>query len=196
MAFSGHYAAAQLGKLDNSPLFRGYTFPLAREVSAYLGCVNDLVPPTYLHWSRLLGRLVSAMPAENIVVLLEELDGADWEASGSYTAVSERAFVDPVMTIQHATGTVDELYRAGRTPLFNLTIETPMSDEDGRFYSKWSRSYGQMRPLIARRTDHPALARHLAAYRRVEQEHLVRGIRYYREVNRRLENAIAMREEL
>jgi hypothetical protein len=29
MAFSGQYAAAQLGKLNDSPLFRGYTFPLA-----------------------------------------------------------------------------------------------------------------------------------------------------------------------
>ena len=37
MAFSGQYAAAQLEKLDLSPLFRGHTFSLAREVSGYLG---------------------------------------------------------------------------------------------------------------------------------------------------------------
>ena len=57
MAFSGQYAAAQLEKLDHSPLFRGHTFSLAREISGYLGYAPDFAPPSFVRWARAHGRL-------------------------------------------------------------------------------------------------------------------------------------------
>ena len=57
MAFSGQYAAAQLEKLDNSPLFRGRSFSLARKISDFLGYAPHFAPPSFVRWARAHGRL-------------------------------------------------------------------------------------------------------------------------------------------
>ena len=180
MAFSGKYAAAQLGKLDHSPLFRGYTFPLAAEVSAYLGNVNDLVPPTFLRWSRLLGRLVAVNPVETIIVLTDELEGFDCVVTGSYTVFNGVTWV-----VESATGTMEEHFRAGRTPIFDVTISIPMTDEDVRFYVRWERAHRNRWPNMVDDTWHPTLRRLINVFHDASWESFQRGNRRMGEIHRR-----------
>ena len=180
MAFSGQYAAAQLHKLDNSPLFRGYTFPLAAEVSAYLGNVNALVPPTLLRWSRLLGRLVAVNPVPAIIVLTDELDGLDCEVTGTYTEFDGR-----VWRYASATCTMDEHHREGHTPIFDVMISTPVTEEDRRFYFRWYEVYGTRWPDSADNVRHPAIMRLVDAFNSVSREYCQRGIMRVAEMHRR-----------
>lgn len=181
MAFSGQYAAAQLEKLDNSPLFRGYTFPLAAEVSDYLGNVTALMPPTLLHWSRVLGRLVATNPVRQIIVLTDELDGLDCEVEGTYTE-----FVDGRWCYSSQTCTMDEHHREGHTPIYDAMINTPVTDEDYRFYFRWAEVHNARWPYLEgdiRR--HPAFDRLAVAFRNVYDEFSQRGVMRRAEINRR-----------
>ena len=180
MAFSGQYAAAQLQKLDNSPLFRGYSFPLAAEVSEYLGNVNALVPPTLLRWSRLLGRLVAVNPVREIIVLTDELDGLDCEVTGTYTMFNGTRWV-----VESATCTMDEHHREGRTPIFDVMISTPVTDEDRRFYIRWFEVYGTRWPDSADDRWHPTIGRLVDAFHNVSREYMQRGNRRLAEMHRR-----------
>ena len=179
MAFSGQYAAAQLAKLDYSPLFRGYTFPLAAEVSAYLGNVNALVPPTLLRWSRLLGRLVAVNPVPAIIVLTDELDGLDCEVTGTYTEFDGR-----VWRYASATCTMDEHHREGHTPIFDAMISTPVTEEDRRFYVRWFEVYGTRWPDSADNMWHPTIRRLVDAFHDVSREYMRRGNRRLAEMHR------------
>jgi hypothetical protein len=179
MAFSGQYAAAQLHKLDNSSLFRGYTFPLAAEVSAYLGNVNALVPPTLLHWSRQLGRLVAVHPVPAIIVLTDELDGLDCEVMGSYTVFNGTRWI-----VERATCTMDEHHREGHTPIFDAMINTPATEEDRYFYARWFEVYGNRWPDSTDNMWHPTIRRLVHAFHYTSQEYMLRGNRRFAEMHR------------
>ena len=74
MAFDGQYAAAQLWKLDASPLFRGRYFPLSRMLAEHL--MLPMFPPGRMkgwaeHYDRLLD---AAMDDETVVRLLARED--------------------------------------------------------------------------------------------------------------------------
>ena len=167
MAFSGQYAEAQLEQLDHSPLFRGYTFPLALEVSEYLGCVNLLAPPTFLRWSRELCRLVSITRADAIPVMMDELEPVEcvvrvsWPAFGICPLSGSRLWI-----WQHADGTAEEHYLEGRTPIIDAMIGTPQTFEDTCFYLSWNLRYRNAWPRIADDTIHPVLERFVAVYQR------------------------------
>ena len=179
MAVSGQYAAAQLAKLDRSPLFRGRHFPLAQEIAAYLGNVTPLMPPTFLRWSRVLGRRVSITTSRGIIVFIDELQGIDCTVQVSYTEF------DGLWRIHHATGTVEEYYRAGRGFLFDAVISTMPTVADQYFYNDWWQMYRIEWPLIAGNVFHPILARFVAPFHRFLNEYFDHGNLHFREIRRR-----------
>ena len=167
MAFSGQYAAAQLDQLDRSPLFRGYTFPLAAEVSEYLGFVNDLVPPTLLRWSRELGRLACITRTDGIPVMLDELEGFEFAVRVSWPVFGiDPLNGSPAWIWEEADGTVDEHYRMARAPIIDAKIMAPQTFNDVFFYANWSIEHRNSWPCIANDTVHPVLERLIAVYRR------------------------------
>ena len=126
MAFSGQHAAVQLEKLDHSPLFRGYTFPLAKEVAECLGCVAPLIPPTILQSSRRLGRLAcTSGRMTDFRLFLEELDGEEWVVTVIHYRLMSRS---SGWIAAGMTGTIGEIRRSARGPISvsytHLTLPT------------------------------------------------------------------------
>ena len=183
-AFCGQYAAAQLEQLDHSPLFRGHTFPLAKEVSEYLGFVDDLVPPTLLRWSRELGRLACITRTDGIPVMLDELEGIDCVVRVSWPVFG----IDngsPAWIWEHADGTADEHYRMARTPIIDAMIMAPQTFNDAVFYASWTMEHRNSWPRIANDTIHPVLERLVAVYRRFANRYWGHNDRIWRSIRRR-----------
>ena len=188
MAFSGQYAAAQLERLDASPLFRGHTFPLAQEVAEHLGFADELVPPSYLRWSRALGRLAGITQADIIPVMMEELEGIQCVVRVSWPEVGVEDFGNhPSWIWRHAEGTTDEHCRQGRAPIIDAMIVTPQTFEDASFYIFWSLKHRNAWPRLADDTIHPALEHLVSKYlcfMGVYRDHSDRIFRMIRSRNR------------
>ena len=158
MAFSGQYAAAQLEKLDNSPLFRGRTFPLAKEIAAYLGYAPDFVPPTYLTFARAHQRIPSrygrgegADHAAYASVLNRDVDNFH-----AYTLHANLLrFNGDRLHIDYIIGTLDNLrtIRGDGGPLFCFSAELLRSPEDLEFFERWRAVHGVSWPY-SRAYDH------------------------------------------
>ena len=157
MAFSGQHAAAQLEKLDHSPLFRGRTFPLAKEIAAYLGYTPDFVPPTYLTFARAHQRIPSRYgPGEGAdhmayaQALVRDVD--------NFHAYTLRAnllrFNGDRLHISNIVGTLNYMRAIrGSRPLFCFVVELPRSPEDLEFFERWRAVHGVSWPYT-RAYDH------------------------------------------
>jgi hypothetical protein len=158
MAFSGQYAAAQLEKLDTSPLFRGSTFPLAKEIAAYLGYAPDFVPPTYLTFARAHQRIPSKYgPGEgaNHAAYASVLD----RDVGNFYAYTLHAnllrFNGDRLHIEYIIGTMATMHalRRGLGLLFCFAAELVRSPEDLEFFERWRAVRGVSWPYT-RAYDH------------------------------------------
>ena len=194
MAFSGQYAAAQLAKLDHSPLFPGCTVPLAQELSDYLGYAPDFAPPSYVAWARSRGYLPRISDnwhfANFVVPVLEsEHDFTGYESR--VIATSNAMIGDGMMDTSEFNGPLEEVRRrAAGFPLYWLGVLFNVDDEDQEFCSRW---YIAHMPLSWPNTlsgVHPAIAgavRIYGAHWRRWQNHALDQAMIRYEHNRRLE---------
>ena len=144
-------AAATQGQQDDA-----MAFPLLRLVKSYL-TVDELMPPTRLRWSRILGRpmmdrIIATryhMADEVGPVYIEEVIGRDCLVSGRRLVDGNRMFIDPVPA---ATLSGD------RTEFWYLRILDPLN-RDVDFEQVWRDRYGLPWPLLAPFAVHPALRR-------------------------------------
>ena len=146
MAFSGQYAAAQLAKLHHSPLFRGYTFPLAQELSAWLGYAPDFAPPTYLTFARVHRRIPSVNGGDTRAAYAQVLDHDvhNYERYTMHANISR--FDDDRIRIDYIIGTLAELRelrRAGDGPCYCFVVELLRSTEDIDFFVQWRAAHGE-----------------------------------------------------
>ena len=176
MAFTAQYAAAQLGKLDNSPLFHGHTFPLSRELLGYLGDARDFAPPSFAEWARTHGRLptVEADLYEgyvNVSMHPDDFENADFGVD-MVRAHTLRSRGDPdgyleIESVFARPWNIREL-RWGH-PLFNISIELRTGYEDMDFCNRWIRDHGIDWPNTSSGV-HPMLAGAVRIY----QQHTAR----------------------
>ena len=153
MAFSGQYAAAQLEKLDHSPLFSGRTFSLTKEVSGYLGYAPDFVPPTYLTFARAHQRIPSrnGVPGPANYAAYAPVLNRDVDSFHAYTMHANLVrFNGDRLHIDYIIGTLVNL-RAIRGdsggPLFSFVVELRRSPEDLEFFNRWLAVHGLRWPF-------------------------------------------------
>ena len=173
MAFSGQYAAAQLEKLDNSPMFRGRTFSLAKEIAAYLGYTPDFVPPTYLTFARAHDRIPTTEVEHDLhthavtsVVLKRDLRNFNNYAA----AASVLRFRNDILHIDFIAGVVFDLTWMRPTPVFAIEVEVPRSPEDLEFFNRWLAVHGVTWPYTRDNEHHPALQGAIRTCRMYEEE--------------------------
>ena len=163
MAFSGQYAAAQLGKLDNSPLFRGHTFPLSRELSAYLGYAPNLAPPSFVEWARAHGRLPTVEEDVYDGYMMVRMHPSDFDNDNFDVDAVDANVLRPrggpgILAIERVLarpGRVREL-QWGHT-LFNIAIEVTTTYEDMNFCARWGRAHRSNWPNTSSGV-HPAIS--------------------------------------
>ena len=161
MAFSGQHAAAQLEKLDNSPLFRGRTFFLSKEVSGYLGYAPDFVPPTYLTFARAHQRMPSrnGIPGPANYAAYAPVLNRDLDNFHEYTMHANiLRFHGDRLRHDYIIGTLANL-RAIRGdsggPLFSFVVELRRSPEDLEFFDQWLAVHGLCWPFTPDNDHHP-----------------------------------------
>ena len=148
MAFSGQYAAARLEKLDHSPLFRGHSFPLAKEIAGYLGYAPDFVPPTYLTFARVYERIPSLNAntrAAYTPVLNRDVDNF----RGYHMNANISRFDGDRIRIDYVIGTLAALReqrREGDSPCYCFVVELLSTPEDFDFFARWRATYGDAWP--------------------------------------------------
>ena len=173
MAFSGQYAAAQLEKLDRSPLFRGRTFPLAKEIAGYLGYAPDFVPPTYLTFARAHRRIPSdhgtldaADHMTHAHVLERDVD--------NFHAYTLHAIILRVSGAQLGfNGSLETLRMIqGDGQLFCIKVELLRTPEDFEFFGRWRATHGVSWPYIMDydHRHHPVLRGALHTQQMYEEE--------------------------
>jgi hypothetical protein len=134
MAFSGQYAAAQLGKLPLPHSVLG-------EISDHLGYAPNFIPPSFIMWVKMFGRL----PCD------------EYHGEGNYHV---RAFVRELSTYRGTLSArilrlcnmrletlalfhvnVDEIRQSDNVRLitFDVSINVRHSNEDIVFFETWSR---------------------------------------------------------
>ena len=159
MSFSGQYAAAQLEKLDHSPLFRGHTFPLAHELSAWLGYAPDFVPPTYLTFARAHQRIPSMNAGEDRAAYAQVLnrDAHNFEGRIMHANITRFDGRRPRLRIDYVIGTLAELReqrRVGEGEYYSYVVELLRTPEDAR----WRAAHGEDWPRVQNATNpHPVL---------------------------------------
>ena len=149
MSFSGQYAAAQLEKLDHSPLFRGHTFPLAHELSAWLGYAPDFVPPTYLAFARTHQRIPSMNGGDTRAAYAAVLDHDVHNYEGYIMHANISRFNGCRLRIDHVIGTLAELRelrREGEGEYCCFSVELLRSPEDIEFFARWRATHGEEWP--------------------------------------------------
>ena len=164
MPFTAQYAAAQLGKLDNSPLFHGHTFPLSRELSAYLGYAPDFAPPSFAEWARTHGRI----PTDDCDVydgyMMIRMHPSDFDNDNfdvdavDANVLRPRGGPDGYLAIERVLARpwrVREL-RWGHT-LFNIALEVATNYMDMNFCARWGRAHRSNWPNTSSGV-HPAIS--------------------------------------
>ena len=164
MVFSGQYAAAQLQKLDHSPLFRGLWFPLSHELSEYLGYAPNFAPPSFVEWAQAHGRLpsiVKHLPVGFVdVPMLEhefEREFAGYEVRANI--IVPRGILDGMLRKVSYTGRFERIRELTTGyVLFGICIELEVGDEDADFYSRWLRVHSVAWPFGLRENRiHPVI---------------------------------------
>ena len=164
MAFSGQYAAAQLHYLNDSPLFRGYTFPLSRELSDFLGYAPNFAPPSFVEWARAHGRLPTDEDDVYDGYMMVRMHPDDFD-NGDYgvdvvdaNVLRPRGDPNGYLAIERILARPWRLRELhwGHT-IFNISIELTMIRGDLDFCNRWGRAHGTNWPNTSRGV-HPAIA--------------------------------------
>ena len=163
MAFSGQYAAAQLQKLDHSPLFRGLWFPLSHELSEYLGYAPNFAPPSFVEWARAHGRLPTDADDvyDGYIMVRMHPDDFDTDNYGVDVVRADvlrpRGDPDGYLAIERILARPWRLRELhwGHT-IFNISIELTMIRGDFDFCNRWSRAHGTNWPNTSSGV-HPAI---------------------------------------
>jgi hypothetical protein len=177
MPFSGQYAAAQLEKLDNSPMFRGRTFSLAKEIAGYLGYAPDFAPPAFVRWACVHGRLPciddDVYDGRVKAPMLVEDFSTDFDYDDDSAIVK---YLEPNIEYQNMLEITTVRTDPERIPrlsrlqvLFGITIDVNANLRDIRFCQRWFRDHAAGWPHTADGI-HPSLS---GAVRIYEQHHAI-----------------------
>ena len=160
MAFSGQYAAAQLEKLDRSPLFRGNTFSLVREISDYLGYAPDFAPPSFVRWARAHGRLPCIEDDVYDEYVRAPMRVCDFFTNAFDGTIVSAQFFDPdnfaLVGVIGSPEMIRNLTNQNHA-LFRITVAVDFGAEDMAFSQRWNRSHMSNWPHTADGI-HPAIS--------------------------------------
>ena len=151
-AFDGHYAIAQIWKLDTSPLFKGRYFQLSSMLAEYLMPV--LLPGRFKLWAEKYGRLADVAVGFEARIHLLDHEGIPPQLS-SRARVSCKAWRmegnTPVRI--YYSGTVEQ-YLTQREEVFgtavpySLQIEDVLTAEEVALFEAFDDHYDRMWPWI------------------------------------------------
>ena len=163
MAFSGHYAAAQLHHL---PL----PHSLIGELAAYLAPTSTLVPPSYRPYLRLLNRLPTICGSHTDAVDVPLLPDEDLEDFTGVVHAFEDALNERGTIVQRlVSGTFRELRERA---VYNMSFNIAFDEEDFGFFGRWFMTHLKVWPNVRTvdalgrpsATPHPELAGAVAKY--------------------------------
>ena len=143
MAFSGQYAAAQLGKLPIPHLVLG-------EISDYLGYAPNFIPPSYVRWAKMFGRLPWNEYADDDRYSVKVFDR---ELSTYRGTVSARILSLRNMRLETLAlfdVDVEEIRHSDNVRLiaFDVAINVEYTDEDIRFFATWRAKHELQWPYV------------------------------------------------
>ena len=157
MPFDGAYAAAQLWKLDGSPLFKGRYFQLSTMLAEYL-MMPAFPSARFKAWAEQHGRLFDTA-LRQVTVLLMPNDAIPQHISGD-AQIECKALRNvngaPAWINYH--GTVAQ-YTSQRETIFgtvvptNVEIKEPLTDEEQAYLGDWFDRYECPWPLHHRAVD-------------------------------------------
>ena len=189
MAFDGAYAAAQLWKLDSSPLFRGHYFQLSTMLADYL--MMPAFPSARIQaWIEQYGRIV--MPVISHVQLRilpheefpQHVDDAIVVCSGLRIVDGERRWIDYHGTAAQYLSQREAIF--GTSAPTNMLISTQLTDDERQYLNDWDDRYVCPWPLVDGEWR-PGFHTRAGAGRRMQAHPQLRELyERYREFSRRL----------
>jgi hypothetical protein len=162
-AFDGHYAIAQIWKLDTSPLFKGRYFQLSSMLAEYLMPV--LLPGRFKLWAEKYGRLASIVPFDYVELHLMDHEGIPPQLTIRAQVFCRAVRMDGPLPVRiHYNGTVEQ-YLAQRDEVFgtaipySILIEDRVTAEESKQFEAYEDHYRRVWPSMrgSWRRPHPKL---------------------------------------
>jgi hypothetical protein len=162
-AFDGHYAIAQIWKLDTSPLFKGRYFQLSGFLAEYL--MPPLLPGRFKLWAETYGRIPSLAPCGCVGIHLWDDEGIPPQLSDEAHLTCRAVRTDGPLEVRiRYKGTVQQ-YLAKREEVFgtavpySVYIEDELTKEERRQLDAYDEHYDRVWPSIRGgwRKPHPKL---------------------------------------
>ena len=150
--FDGHYALAQIWKLDTSPLFKGRYFQLSSMLAEYLMPV--LLPGRFKLWAEKYGRLPAVAPCFEARLHILDHEGIPPQLSSRATITCKAWRTDaniPVWIDYH--GKVEQ-YLSQREEVFgtsvpySIYIDDVLTDEESALFEAFDDRYDHFYPYI------------------------------------------------
>jgi len=152
MAFDGHYALAQIWKLDASPLFKGRYFQLSSMLAEYLMPV--LLPGRFKLWAEKYDRIACMAPFEHVGIHLQGDEDVPPQLSNEAYLICRAVRTDgPLQVRIRYDGTVQQ-YLAQREEVFgtavpySLQIEDVLTAEEVALFEAFDDRYDRLWPWI------------------------------------------------